>query len=575
MRLINTTTYQLRIFVGDNKPAYAVLSHCWGEDEVTLQDYTTTEATSWALQHGAIFKKIRDCCMLARAQDVEWVWIDTCCIDKTSSAELSEAINSMFVWYQDSEVCFALLEDAPKKGSLENCRWFTRGWTLQELLAPRIVQFFNAELDYLGDRHTLGDQIERITRIPREFLEDRPTLDGLGHSRVPLFAASVAQRMCWAATRSTTRTEDIAYCLLGLFNVNMPLLYGEGARAFKRLQENIVAHSQDESIFAWTSWDRHDVITRSRGILARSPSEFIGAADIVPLPFRYHRPNYYITARGLSIHAIPLSFIQRLIEMWRSGVTKAPDKHFSFELQCARQSSGQRVALQLSRTDHTYSRIAVHQLGLVSFERGYLESLLLGGYSRIYIQCHSQSITHCTHSVIRQGHLSRLDLVTETVRSGNATDLFLTVALILWSTWIADRHPDHATMPIKLAYTTFVWLILPLGWKWQKHWIGSATSISIVLLARFVFSYAAKQIGTVLHSNEHLNDFIAFFVNGLTFMTVCQVIVFQSSSTLTRNRAITSAVLALWAYWTVVGLFTFGFSGNSSVWIIVTLFLST
>ncbi|OCK96314.1 HET-domain-containing protein, partial [Cenococcum geophilum 1.58] len=242
MRLLNSRTLQLEEFIGDaNVPPYAILSHTWGEEEVTLRDMISTAGS---LKEKKGFKKIQNCCSQALADGLHWAWVDTCCIDKTSSAELSEAINSMFRWYSRSKVCYAYLTDVPYDGfddSLPKSRWFTRGWTLQELLAPSSVVYYSAEWTRIGDNEDLISVLRNVTRIDEGILSRTKGLDWI----------SVAEKMSWAATRETTRVEDMAYCLLGIFDVNMPLLYGEGERAFQRLQEEILRNSQDQSLFAW------------------------------------------------------------------------------------------------------------------------------------------------------------------------------------------------------------------------------------------------------------------------------------------------------------------------------------
>jgi hypothetical protein len=194
-------------------------------------------------------------------------WIDTCCIDKSSSAELSEAINSMFRWYRDSEVCYAFLSDvdadeppSADKSTFQQSRWFTRGWTLQELIAPGVVYFYGAGWKQIGSRETLLELIVKITRISPEYF-----------SNGDLSQFSAAQKMSWAATRKTTRIEDIAYCLLGLFDINMPLLYGEGEHAVVRLQEEILRQFEDDSLFSHGH----------ANILAPSPWWFRGSKDIL------------------------------------------------------------------------------------------------------------------------------------------------------------------------------------------------------------------------------------------------------------------------------------------------------
>ena len=224
---------------------------------------------------------------------VRHFWVDTCCIDKTSSAELSEAINSMFRWYRDAVCCFVLLEDVESSrkhedgvaGDFEASRWFTRGWTLQELLAPRTVHFFDRMWECIGSRQSLVQRISRRTNIAEEIV-----LSG----EWPL--ATVAQRFSWMAGRVTTRPEDLAYCLLGIFDVNMPMLYGEGERAFIRLQEEIIKQSDDQSIFAW---DASNAVSGLEGVLARHPAQFRGGADVECLPDR--SGPYALTNKGLQI----------------------------------------------------------------------------------------------------------------------------------------------------------------------------------------------------------------------------------------------------------------------------------
>ncbi|KUJ11110.1 HET-domain-containing protein, partial [Mollisia scopiformis] len=244
MRLLNAKTLLLKDFVGDEAvPRYAILSHTWGTDELSLQEWN--EETSKKAKTG--YTKIKYCCDQALSDGIEWAWIDTCCIDKSSSAELSEAINSMFRWYQNAVRCYAYLFDVPghvnpalDPSELARSRWFKRGWTLQELLAPKNLIFFSSTWRRIGTKEELYGPLATITGIEPEILQGED-----------LQAVSVATRMSWAAKRETTRTEDMAYCLLGIFDINMPLLYGEGKRAFFRLQEEILKANSDQSIFAW------------------------------------------------------------------------------------------------------------------------------------------------------------------------------------------------------------------------------------------------------------------------------------------------------------------------------------
>jgi hypothetical protein len=255
------------------------------------------------------FKKIEYCCKQAAEDGWEWAWVDTCCIDKTSSAELSEAINSMYKWYTASMVCYAYMSDilSPSEfwtrmprpanqdvplfgiqyGELEPedewawsvPRWFSRGWTLQELIAPFTVIFYTNSWERIGTKKDWSADISKVTGIPESILDHSTSISSV----------SALDRMHWASKRQTTREEDIAYCLLGIFDVNMPLLYGEGSKAFERLQEQILRTTDDHTLFLWRILDGHeaaniitgyqlfldqDRLTEVCGMLASSPSDF-------------------------------------------------------------------------------------------------------------------------------------------------------------------------------------------------------------------------------------------------------------------------------------------------------------
>lgn len=241
MRLVNTHTGSLEQFTRRNIPPYATLSHTWGDDEVSYLDMA--KETLFKSKDG--YRKIDASCRLAAAEGIQHVWVDTCCIDQSSSAELTEAINSMYRWYERSKVCYVYLSDLPAMADLGNalqrCYWFTRGWTLQELIAPNHVVFFDQEWNQRGDKCSLLEDLAAITGIDSRILD---------HS-LPLSAMSIAQKMSWAAHRNTTQIEDTAYCLLGIFGIHMPLLYGEEEKAFERLQQHIIHTTPDLSIFAW------------------------------------------------------------------------------------------------------------------------------------------------------------------------------------------------------------------------------------------------------------------------------------------------------------------------------------
>lgn len=291
MRLLRAESIQLEEFPPGKIPPYAILSHTWETEEVLIDDLrhnTAEQKSSWG--------KVKSACEASVNHGFEYIWIDSCCIDKSSSAELSETINSMYSWYQKAEICWTYLADVPaavdpnESGSaFEKTRWLTRGFTLQELIAPPEVVFFSKEWVEMGKKSTLCKTLSRITRIDEDILMHRK----------PLEFASIARRMSWASNRQTTRPEDIAYCLMGIFDVNMPMLYGEGkAKAFLRLQEEIMKQSDDDSIFAWV--DRDASADSLHGMLATSPANFAGSYDIVPFQWGSSAP-YFMTNLGLQI----------------------------------------------------------------------------------------------------------------------------------------------------------------------------------------------------------------------------------------------------------------------------------
>ncbi|KAF4637556.1 hypothetical protein G7Y89_g525 [Cudoniella acicularis] len=270
MRLLHTTSLQLEEFF-DQIPEYVILSHRWEEEEVIFKDMD-----DGGFKHRKGYGKLQGTCAQAARDGYDWVWIDTCCIDKSSSSELSEAINSMYSWYRNASICYAYLADVPSKrfrfhisprfrSTDPYSAWFSRGWTLQELVAPLVVEFYAADWSKIGTKLDLKDEISSITGIATNILEgDDP------------FECNIAQRMSWASQRITSREEDIVYCLLGLFEVNMPLIYGEGeSKAFARLQKEIMKISEDHTIFLWSpccfpDHGRND----SGGLLAISPTGF-------------------------------------------------------------------------------------------------------------------------------------------------------------------------------------------------------------------------------------------------------------------------------------------------------------
>ncbi|KAI7196520.1 hypothetical protein KC324_g4439 [Hortaea werneckii] len=241
MRLLHRDaqgTYHLKEIADALEEHYAILSHRWYPDgDILYEDLSKQHQPEIQEKQG--WRKLQYAVDQAERDGYRYVWIDTCCIDKTSSAELSEAINSMFFW------------------------------TLQELIAPREVRFFGVDWNRLGSSHHLVETIAAKTLIDAELLRGRKELKRY----------SIAQRMSWAADRVTSRIEDRAYSLLGLFDVNIPLLYGEREKAFMRLQEEIIRRSNDQSILAWGNGMAVD--ENPGALLARSPSDFRGSSNII------------------------------------------------------------------------------------------------------------------------------------------------------------------------------------------------------------------------------------------------------------------------------------------------------
>lgn len=273
----------------DHIPPYAILSHTWIADE--------EEVTHQELQHNtdkrkAGYRKIEFCGEQAKRDGITHFWVDTCCIDKANHVELSEAIASMYRWYQQAQKCYVYLADVSTRkrsvegdhlweASFEASRWFTRGWTLQELLAPRVVEFFSREGDLLGTKQTLASQIHKTTSIPLAALHG-----------APLTQFPIPERIRWSQERRTKKKEDRAYCLLGIFDVFMPLIYGEGENALRRLEKEI----NERYGAGVASGLSGSPATRSLGLCLKSapiipPSDFVGRAHEIGTLHDILRPD--------------------------------------------------------------------------------------------------------------------------------------------------------------------------------------------------------------------------------------------------------------------------------------------
>ncbi|CZR55537.1 uncharacterized protein PAC_05425 [Phialocephala subalpina] len=259
----------------------------------------------------------------------------------------------MFTWHRDAKVCYAYLADIPAArwsardhySCLRDSRWFSRGWTLQELLAPKLMMLYGTDWNQLGTRDELSDLISRVSGIHVSALHgDEKEIDKF----------SIAQRMCWASRRETTRSEDIAYCLLGLFDVNMPLLYGEGGKkAFIRLQEEIMKNSDDHTLFAWNVPEEvgsHWGALKEVGLLAEHPIFFRSSKDILSFRRWDASDTFSMTNKGLRI-TIPLT-----------ADVDSPN-HWIAHLDCHQVKGEQRCAVgiplqQLSRDGDQFARVA-------------------------------------------------------------------------------------------------------------------------------------------------------------------------------------------------------------------------
>ena len=312
MRLLHT---EKLIFENkaDRIDHYSILSHVWeknehGETNEVLYEDMLGDQSFARRKRG--WTKLLGACQQARHDGFEYIWIDTCCIDKGSSSELSEAINSMYTWYEKATLCYAYLYDVPggaeiaSNPAFRGSEWFGRGWTLQELIAPTRVIFYAPGRDgwwRLGEKATSPRILSEITGIRSD------VLSGIR----PPTSVSIAQRMSWASKRKTTRPEDLSYCLMGLFNVNMPMIYGgdeEGDKTFLRLQEEIMKDSDDESLFGWRDNTASD--TSTTGLLATHPRLFEDSAHYFSYQDWEPRTPFSKTNRGLRI-SLPLRLVEK------------------------------------------------------------------------------------------------------------------------------------------------------------------------------------------------------------------------------------------------------------------------
>ena len=267
MKLLHTQTYRLDEFFDSDYPTYAILSHTWRSSDALSSSHLAYDPRLDRCL--PVHEKVIQACQKADSHGIHHLWVDSLCIDASSTADIDEAVNGSFRWLRKSALCLAYLDDLPADGSVlgentwRHCRYWSRAWTLQELIAPPRVEFFDANWQHRGSKTSpeLLPILTNITGITSRVLLDCDTL----------FDISLAVRMSWAAERNAGREEDTSYSLIGISGVAMSVRYGEGAeQAFLRLQQKILLDTRDGSILAWRSIDKQDI----RGLLARSPSEF-------------------------------------------------------------------------------------------------------------------------------------------------------------------------------------------------------------------------------------------------------------------------------------------------------------
>ncbi|KAK6073224.1 HET domain-containing protein [Seiridium cupressi] len=371
MWLIKTDTLKLKNVINPEPGSCAILSHTWREEEISFQDFRDTDKAKAMMDFG----KIKKTCELALDRDIPYAWIDTCCIDKTSSAELSEAINSMFTWYHNAAVCFVYLSDLgpssePTVVALRRCRWFSRGWTLQELIAPTNVQFYNSHWQPVATKTEIPKELMEVTGINELAIifRDRGT-----DVREVLRSLPVSIKMSWAASRVTTRPEDMAYCLLGLFDINMPILYGEGERAFIRLQEAICGQTNDLSLFAWTAAPAASSVpsTPYRRILAHHPREF----GEQPNKLSPERHSFNLSVWGFDFQHCDFTITNRGLQMDNARLLHAPHNRIFIDLglpvhgtngDVTSDASIKRVGIFVEWTPEGYFRVKPDRMAVLT-----------------------------------------------------------------------------------------------------------------------------------------------------------------------------------------------------------------
>ncbi|KAF8961870.1 hypothetical protein BDZ97DRAFT_1733502 [Flammula alnicola] len=288
---------------------YAILSHTWLEDEVTFEDWKLGRNLS-----GPGYEKLQRFCQVAAAEyEVSLGWMDTICINKDSTSELDESIRSMYRWYENSFICLTYLANTTSLDDMPDDRWFTRGWTLQELLSPQRIKFYGKtwtpltakEIDNDKPSYSVG-----ATPAPIHRVIEKAT--GITYSEMVFFkpglqGGEISRRMVWAAKRTTTRGEDRAYSLMGIFSVTFTIAYGEGVeRAFFRLVEQIL--NSYRNILDILNWARMPVSSQihSSNMLPSRPECYLERATNLSLQGIEQTPSkpMILTHLGLRVRLL-------------------------------------------------------------------------------------------------------------------------------------------------------------------------------------------------------------------------------------------------------------------------------
>lgn len=486
MRLINTTTLELKEFHGPKIPPYAILSHVWSPgQEVTYEEYITSSA-----QERSGYRKVFELCRLCREgfdlrhlqslvvtesnrsifahtqqlltddwlqafegvqTAIHWAWIDTCCIDQSSSSELSEAIKSMFKWYKNAAVCLVFMPDVDGSNSITqgyapfheahflSSRWFTRGWTLQELIAPSSIVFYNSDFSPIGNANktvihspeewiatsgSLHNLIHRATGIDKDVLHD--ALHDIVND------ICIAKRMSWASKRETTKPEDIAYCLIGIFRVNLTLEYGEGAVvAFSRLQRALISRTTDECIylgFPSTSGVRY-------GLLSRNPSDFQQCQNVKKCTLETLFSSRATFAMGPRGGEMSLEVPHGIRQKWSSGywlmypLAHTMEHGSTCYMVICVEKSNSKYADNADRARKMDVRAFTSESHLLAFERA-LRGLSPETYATI-----DTSIPSTLKSTFRQRLTKILMRIVNSILAPARVKLYFSTEERVWKSW--------------------------------------------------------------------------------------------------------------------------------------------